>query len=67
MTLLYDFVLTFGEEVRLQSGTKCAILIVIWIGRVCMAAKNEHSKPSSHVQSINLTRTVPRAKFSFYS
>jgi hypothetical protein len=66
MTLLYDYVLTFAEEVSLQSGAKCMSLYNYHSGGVYMAAKNEHSKSSScAICCVDLTR-LPRAKFFFY-
>jgi len=67
MTLLYDYVLTFAEEVSLQSDAKCKSLYNYHSGGVYMAAKNEHSKFSScAICCVDLTR-LPRAKFFFYS
>ena len=43
---MYDYVLTFGEEVRLQSDAIYIVLIILGPGRVRMAAKTELCKLS---------------------
>jgi hypothetical protein len=46
--LVYDYVLTFGEEVRLQFEAK-RISIILRTGRIHMETNNEHSALFSDV------------------